>query len=285
MSNQEPNEPKRLDLQSREEINSDELVDASIAALSHQLRQLKLQRAKLLNDTNNFDERMKSLETIEKFLKRKTSAQKSKGDITTFTLIDTENPNQKLTPRLLSSRISPYLSAINDIQQVINELLGKDTTEAQIKIIKQNSPLSVSLDGAAEAIQVVQEAVIPWRRKHAEIMTQLLEQEKLAEIESKKAEILEKRAEAAKSRAEADKLKADVFKQNEEVKKLQLENEKLQLELHREKIQLTLDIVNLIAPNLSETERISYLVKLLPPLDVVIYNKFEIDKSETAGYR
>jgi len=100
-------------------------------------------------------------------------------------------------------------------------------------------------------------------------MARLLEQEKQAEIEIKKAEILEKRAHAEKERVEATK-------QREEAQKLRLENEKLKLVLQRDKVQLAINILNLIRPTLSEADKISYIVRMLPPLDVVILSELEI---------
>jgi regulator of protease activity HflC (stomatin/prohibitin superfamily) len=123
---------------------------------------------------------------------------------------------------------------------------------------------------------VVKDTVVPWRRKHAETMARLLEQEKLAEIESKKAEVLEKRANAAKGRAEAEKLTTEAVKQREEAEKMKLENEKMQLELHRARIQLGSDIINEFAPNLPETDRITYLIRLLPALNTVIASNLQI---------
>lgn len=114
-------------------------------------------------------------------------------------------------------------------------------------------------------------------------MARLSEQDKQADIETKKAEVLEKRANAVKGRAEAEKLEAEAIKQREEAEKMKLENEKLRLELHRAKIQLALDILNQLAPSLPETERIAYLVRLLPPLDTVISSNLQIVAGTTKG--
>lgn len=181
-----------------------------------------------------------------------------------------------LTPAYLASDIVPYLKAITDIQHVIDEILGRTPSLLKIRSITQKSPISVSLEGAAEAVQEVKDTVIPWRREHIVIMARLAEQEKQAEIETKKAEVLEKRASATKSRAEAEKLLAEAARQHEEAERLKLENEKLRLELHRAKIQLALDILNKLAPALPETERITYLVKLLPSLDTLTSSNLEI---------
>jgi hypothetical protein len=188
---------------------------------------------------------------------------------------------QTLTPHDLATTISPFLNAISEIQRIIDEISGRKPRGIRIRAIRQESPISISLEGAAEAVQVVKDTVVPSWRKHAETMAHLSEQEKQAEIESKKAEVLEKRASAAKGRAEAEKLVAEAVKQREEAEKMKLENEKLRIELHRAKIQLALDILNQLAPNLSETDRVAYLIRLLPPLDTVISSNLEIVANTT----
>jgi hypothetical protein len=168
----------------------------------------------------------------------------------------------RMTPQFLLSTLTPYLAALADIQSVINEAQKKTDQEIYISLIKQSSPISVSLDGATEAVQVVREMVIPWRRKHAEKMACLAEQEKQIEIEKGKAAVLVSHMDAAKAR--------------EEKKHLELENAKLQLELERAKIQHARDLLDVFAPNLSEYERITLLIKLIPPLSEVISSKLEL---------
>ena len=100
-------------------------------------------------------------------------------------------------------------------------------------------------------------------------MARLLEQEKQALIESIRADVLEKRAHAEKERMEA-------VKQRGEAEKLRLENEKLKIELERAKVLLAIELLNQIAPNLSEEDRIAYIVRMLPHLEVVIFSELEI---------
>ena len=101
--------------------------------------------------------------------------------------------------------------------------------------------------------------------------------EKQSDIESKKADIISKRINAAKNKAEAKKIKAETELQRQEAEKIRLENEKLKLEIHRAKIQFALDFISQIAPDISETEKISYLVKLLPQLDTLTTSEFELE--------
>ena len=117
------------------------------------------------------------------------------------------------------------IAAIAQIQFVIDEAQGNSRNEVVIKFISQNSPISVSLEGATKAVQEIIGLVVPWRRKHQKTLSQLKEQEIRAEIGIKKSEILEKQAKAAKDHAEAERVSAEAAKQRAEVEKILLENE------------------------------------------------------------
>jgi hypothetical protein len=192
----------------------------------------------------------------------------------TFRLIYVESESYpQLTPDLLGNLIYPYINAINLLQQVIDEIKLQHHRDIAIKEISQLSPVSVSLDGAGGAIRSIEDIVVPWRRKHYESMATLEEQEKQAEIENKKAEILEKRASAARDRAEAQKLLA-------EAQNSKLMNEKLKLEIQHAKINLALEILNSIDPNLSQTVKIGHLLKILKVIDVIGTSDFEFELVE-----
>jgi hypothetical protein len=177
--------------------------------------------------------------------------------------------HEQLTPRFLGFQISPYLLAIEEIQHIIDEIEGRSPQTVTIRVITQNSPISVSLDGIADAASLIRDSVIPWRRKHHEIMARLIEQEKLMEIENKKAEILERRTQSAKGR--------------EEVRKLRLENEQLRLKVQTEKVKLAMDVLQQLAPTLSETEKTAFLIRLASPLENILANQSEISFNKSAG--
>ena len=189
----------------------------------------------------------------------------------------------RLTPQYLLGTIGPYVKALVDLQRVIDEIRGEAPHEVEIQSIRQRSPISVDVKGASDAIQTVRDMVVPWRRDHAKTMADLIEQEKRAEIEVKKAEILEKRATAEKNREEADRLAAEAAKLRQEAEQMRLENEKAKLELYRARIQLALDLVAQINPGLPEADRISFVIKLLPPLDVLIRSELEPAPPAEAG--
>lgn len=176
-----------------------------------------------------------------------------------------------LTPEYVATTIVSYINAIIDLQHFIERINGQEPSNIKITEIKRNSPISVSLDGASEAIQIIKETIVPWRRKHAEMMAQLIEQEKLIEIEAKKAEVLEKRAIAAKEREQTDKIK--------------LENQKLrlELELNQAKVQLGLEILSAISKNLDEYEKEIYIRELLPIIEILAAGKIDLLDKQKAG--
>lgn len=183
----------------------------------------------------------------------------------TFNLVDiTESETPELTLDYFASVVHPYIQSIAELQRLIDQIKKLPSGIVAIKSVQQHSPVSVSLDGASDAIKLIKETIVPWRRKHAETMAHLLEQEKLAEIELKKAEVLEKRAIAAKERKLTDKLK--------------VENEKLRAEtsLQQAKVQLATEIVLAISTNLNETEKEKYITELLPVLDVLALGRLEM---------
>ena len=184
--------------------------------------------------------------------------------------------NEELTSEFLELNIVPLINAISEIQHIINIVNSKINDYVLIKSITQNSPISIGLEGATDTVKLIQETIVPWRRKHSETMARLVEQEKLAEIESKKADILEKRARAARERSEAEKASIEVSKQREEAIRMGLENEKLKIELYRTKVELALGILDRISSKLPEADKLIYLSRLLPSLDILINSDLDV---------
>jgi len=173
---------------------------------------------------------------------------------------------ETLTPTLLVGQITPYLLALSDLQKVIDSVKGQFFKPIGIKSISQNTPISIGLDGAAEATEVVRDMVVPWRRKHSKEIAQLEEQEKLVQIESTRAEVLETRARAQKERVETKKIEIET---EVEIERRRLENEKLRLEIEEARINLALKILDKLSPELSQEQRILYVMHLLKPLGVI----------------
>jgi hypothetical protein len=197
------------------------------------------------------------------------------------TLTSRSEESLELTPKFLELKILPYVYAIREIQYVIDELFGQEPHKVLIKSISQDSPISISLAGVSEAVQLILDNVISWRRKHGEKIAHLLEQEKQAEIEDKKAGTLEKRANAQKNRADVEKILAEAAHVREETEQKQLQNESMRLELDRSRFQLAFDILEKLDLHLSENEHNDYVEKLLKPIDVIISSDLEITRDST----
>ena len=133
-------------------------------------------------------------------------------------------------------------------------------------MIAEYSPISISLEGAKDASDAINNLVVPWRREHAKKIANLEEQEKITEIEVLKAESLEKRARAQRDRSDALKLEAEAILIRAEAEKINLENEKTHLEIQKAKLKLAIEIIDKYADNLPETEKSVFVEKLLHPI-------------------
>ncbi|HSE15617.1 MAG TPA: hypothetical protein VLB46_01105 [Pyrinomonadaceae bacterium] len=177
--------------------------------------------------------------------------------------------DQELTPDLLLNSVGPLLKAVGELQRLIDQTHSRMFRGITIKSVSQNSPIEVSLGGAAEAIEQIKATVVPWRRKHDATMALLTEEQKRIEIKSLQADVLEKEGKQIRDHAEAEKVYAEADKLRAEAERTRLENEKLRVELHQARIQLVLDILSKVAPNTSEIEKLDYVVKLLPPIETL----------------
>lgn len=217
-----------------------------------------------------------TLDEIQKQIEQAETISTKRIAQRTITLV---SETKKLTPHLLSAELSPFLNAIEAIQRVIDSIQGRPPKDVLIKSISQNSPITVTLEGAVKAIQVLIDIVVPSRRKHQEKLARLELQNKKAEIDSKKAEILERQAKAAKDQSEAERIKAEADRQRAETERMMLEIDKLRYEVSSDKIQLALEMLAKVAPALPDIDKGAYLAKLLPPLSVVISSGLEVGDS------
>lgn len=188
-----------------------------------------------------------------------------------------------LTPTSLMGQITPYLLAVSELQKIIDSVKGQPIKPVNIKSISQNSPVSVSLDGAADATEVVRDIVVPWRRVHGKDMAQLEKQEKAVLIEDAKASVVEKRIRTQKERVETKKIEAEIHpeKVNIEIERMRLENEKLRLEIEEKRIKMALEILE-IGPELSQEQRILFVMQLLKPLGILTTSSVQLDDGTTS---
>lgn len=189
-------------------------------------------------------------------------------------VIDTNNDVRRqpiLTPEFLVEEVAPFLNALAKIQEIADWFGNRPRSYVRIRVLTQSSPISVSLDGAADAVDVIQDIVVPWKREHAKTLAQLQEQEKIVQIEKLKAEVLETRASAHRERSEANRIDAETDPRltQAQLDRLMLENERLRLEIEERKIGLVLTVVEKLSPNLDQDERRLLGFQLLRPLGVI----------------
>ena len=103
-------------------------------------------------------------------------------------------PTVRLTPASLRDDIIPTLEGLESLERVANEASGRPFRGA-ISSISQHSPISISLQGFKEAVELALDWVIPWRRKHAEALAALRMRQQ--EIEVERASIQNRQMEVA----------------------------------------------------------------------------------------
>jgi hypothetical protein len=195
----------------------------------------------------------------------------------TFTLTFAEDKypdpaRQRLTPQILHDEVAPYLRAIADLQSVSDDVRVITPHEVYITSITQTSPISVNFEGGSEAVKAVQDTIVPWRRKHTKAMADLVEREKLAEIEKKKAETLKAHAEAERDRQEAARLRAEAERITEEAEGQRLENAKLRQELAQQEMRFILEVLEKLGGDLRslpDAVKSALLARLASPLKVL----------------
>ena len=78
---------------------------------------------------------------------------------------DPDSEAQPLCPEYLSTVIAPCLDAICELQRALDELAGRPLAEVRVLAIIQDWPISISLAEASEALQVIDDLVLPKARQ------------------------------------------------------------------------------------------------------------------------
>lgn len=210
--------------------------------------------------------RSKKVESIETFFQLVKQALFDTANLKLY-VSGTQEIDTPLTPEYLETIVTPYLKALESLLQIINEIKGEPLNSVAIQGITKRSPLTVNFDvGAGEAIQTIQETIVPWRRKNAKELKEV-------ELELKKAEVIQTRIRTTKEREESKKISAEITREQAETEKIYLENEERKLilaerrfELEKKRIELALDLLDRLKVDMGEAEKISYVVRLLEPL-------------------
>jgi len=181
-----------------------------------------------------------------------------------------------LTPSYLERTVAPLLRAIEKLQVVCNLIQKKSEREVVIASITHRSPVMVALQGAIEALSLMRDMIIPWRRQNAERISRLKEQQISAEIAAKSAEALDTRARGEAHYSLADKLSAEAELTRAQANQVRTETKKLSLDLEKQRIELALSIIERLAPKLPSEERIAYVIRLLGPIEHISNSELEV---------
>jgi GAF domain-containing protein len=75
---------------------------------------------------------------------------------------------EALTPQFLATVVSPCLSAISELQHVLDEFAGRPPREVRVLAVTQSWPVPASLQGARESLQAIRQVILPWGPEYAE---------------------------------------------------------------------------------------------------------------------
>jgi hypothetical protein len=73
-----------------------------------------------------------------------------------------ETPPEALTAGYLADVVAPCARAVADLQAVLDELATRPPHEVKVLAITQGWPVPVSLEGADEALQAIEQMDVPW---------------------------------------------------------------------------------------------------------------------------
>lgn len=183
--------------------------------------------------------------------------------------------DSNLTADFFRYELLPYLEAVQEIQDIIDDINGEDHHPIEIIRIAKGS-VNVGLIGGEEVIKIIREEITPWRREHAKQMAELERRSKKLAIEMERAEIHATNARKAKDVGETEKLEAEAALIRAQVRHQEIENDKLELLLQKDKLELAIQILERIAPDLTDEQRLEYFSRMFGPLDQLLSSKLEL---------
>lgn len=148
---------------------------------------------------------------------------------------------RRITPHYMVEQIGPYLMAVEKLQTIVDELQGRPTTEVGMGslVVGAEKSLNITLENAVEALHWVRTKITPWRKQHAEVISQL------------------RQAAPPAQNGGSDQPPAPPDRQAFES-------------------NLAKELVEHIAPVLSPEVSQSSVQKLVPPLDTLLFSLLEI---------
>lgn len=126
------------------------------------------------------------------------------------------NGGQELTPEAFTESILPYLSALVDLQRLVNEYSGNPEPAVTIVSISHQKHTVVEIMGATQVIALIRDSIVPWRSRHSGEVGKVNRAMTRSRIILREAEILKLRSESESNHVEARMLEAEAAKKRTE---------------------------------------------------------------------
>src|SRR5258708_12655706 len=188
------------------------------------------------------------------------------------------NGIEVLTASNLATEVIPYLQALVHLQEIIARIEGNEWKEPNIVRITQGS-FNVDINGTEKAVEILRELIEPWRRDHARQLAELQILEKKIAVERAEADLKRSRV-TAEAEERKSKLNLEIRQLQATITQMELINEHHRVAIQKEKLELAIQIVEQVAPNLPEQEKLAYVMRILEPLDTLIYSPLQLKLSK-----
>lgn len=171
--------------------------------------------------------------------------------------ISFRNVGAKLTPQYLATRITPYLTALAEVQEICDVFLGRTPATIEIQSIGLDGPdlITVRLSGAREALKLVKGPLKTWRQTYASRISRFLELK--TAIESRTSLLMEQGEVAAAPPNE------DAARQ-------------LGRELREAEVKLAFEFLRQLAPDDPGDDYKSHVDKLIKPLHLLAFSPLHV---------
>jgi predicted component of type VI protein secretion system len=165
----------------------------------------------------------------------------------TVSLVDEITPGQYLTASYLEQRLSPYIVAMANVQQLLDGMQDHPLSVVSIRQIEadENGRINVTLAGAKDVLRLVQSRLNDWR------ITRMILIERLRELN--------------------ERAKADI-RAAQEVKPA---SDPLLRDLRVQLSEFARECVQEVAPNLSDSTKTTYAEKLAAPLQALLFSPLQ----------
>lgn len=179
----------------------------------------------------------------------------------------------------IGTYVLPYMSSLENLQRVTHRIEGKPT-KIKVHSISHYSPIKASVSGIAQALNILDEKITPWKRQHSKKISKLREEEIRINNQKTKAEMLEIEARSLLSVKEADKIMQEARLMKAQAEQQEIQNEKEKFKLRKSQVRLALDILKELKEDRLEFEHptiMAYINEILEPLKIISESPIEVE--------